>query len=154
MLREMGLNNQPDFKDKNIVVVGGGNVAMDCVRTSVRLGARSVTCAYRRRKEDMTALYEEIEGAIAEGVDIRELTAPAGIRIENGKATGLIVKPQIIGKVRGGRPAPMASDEPEYVIDADYIIVAIGQPFKGDMRSLSWEGLTERCIGFISPLVS
>ncbi len=132
MLREMGLNNQPDFKDKKIVVVGGGNVAMDCVRTSVRLGAKSVVCAYRRRKDDMTALYEEIEGAIAEGVEIKELSAPVGIRVENGRATGLVVKPQIIGKVRGGRPAPLASDEPEYVLDADYIVVAIGQSIESE----------------------
>ena len=140
MLREMGLNNQPDFKDKNIVVVGGGNVAMDCVRTSVRLGAKSVVCAYRRRKDDMTALREEIEGAIAEGVEIQELTAPIGIRVENGRATGLVVKPQIIGKVRGGRPAPIASDEPEYVIDADYIVVAIGQSIES--KPFSEVGMT------------
>lgn len=132
MLREMGLDNQPDFAGKKIVVVGGGNVAMDCVRTSLRLGASSVTCAYRRRKEDMTALYEEIEGAIAEGAEIKELTAPVGIRLENGRATGLVVKPQVIGKVRGGRPAPIASDEPEYVIDADYIVVAIGQSIQSE----------------------
>ena len=80
----------------------------------------------------MTALYEEIEGAIAEGVEIKELTAPVGIRLENGRATGLVVKPQVIGKVRGGRPAPIASDEPEYVIDADYIVVAIGQSIQSE----------------------
>lgn len=146
MLRGMGLSDQPDFKGKKIVVVGGGNVAMDCVRTSVRLGASEVICAYRRRKADMTALEEEIEGAIAEGVEVRELTAPVAVRVENGRATGLVVKPQVIGNVRGGRPAPVPADEPEYTIDADYIVVAIGQaiesePFAAEGMATKWDQL-------------
>ncbi|MBR5981353.1 MAG: FAD-dependent oxidoreductase, partial [Firmicutes bacterium] len=82
MLRAIGDGNYPDFKGKNIVVIGGGNVAMDVVRSSVRLGAKKVTCVYRRRQEDMTALAEEVEGAIAEGVVMETLKAPARIEAD------------------------------------------------------------------------
>ena len=61
LLTEIGEDNYPDFTGKKVVVIGGGNVAMDCARTSVRAGAESVTIAYRRRIEDMTALRSEID---------------------------------------------------------------------------------------------
>ncbi len=66
MLRAIGDDVMPDFTGKRVVVIGGGNVAMDVSR-SVRLGAEKVTCVYRRRIEDMTALPEEVAGAMAEG---------------------------------------------------------------------------------------
>ena len=66
MLRSIGDGNPPDFTGKRVVVVGGGNVAMDCTRSALRLGASKVGIAYRRRQNDMTALPEEVEGAIAE----------------------------------------------------------------------------------------
>ena len=62
------------------VVVGGGNVAMDCTRSALRLGASKVGIAYRRRQNDMTALPEEVEGAIAEGAELYSLKAP--VRVE------------------------------------------------------------------------
>ena len=66
------------------------NVAMDATRTAVRLGAASVKCVYRRRISDMTALPEEIEGAVAEGIELLTLKAPSSIDVdENGKITGL-----------------------------------------------------------------
>ena len=67
MLRSIGNGTLPDFSGRNVVIVGGGNVAMDCTRSARRLGADHVTCVYRRRQIDMTALQEEVEGAIAEG---------------------------------------------------------------------------------------
>ena len=70
MLRAIGDGFLNDFSGDRIVVVGGGNVAMDVARTSLRLEAESVTVVYRRRVEDMTAQAEEIEGAIAEGCEI------------------------------------------------------------------------------------
>ena len=69
MLRNIGDGNPPDFTGKRVIVVGGGNVAMDCTRSALRLGASSVGIAYRRRQNDMTALPEEVEGAIAEGAE-------------------------------------------------------------------------------------
>ena len=112
-----------------VVVIGGGNVAMDVTRSSVRLGAASVTCVYRRRIADMTALPDEVQGAIAEGAEIRELSAPVRIEAnEAGEAAALWVQPQIIGLAdKSGRPRPDAADQPEERIPADIIVVAIGQ---------------------------
>ena len=67
MLRGIGDDAMPNFENKSVIVIGGGNVAMDVARTAKRLGANDVTIVYRRRREDMTALSEEIDGAIAEG---------------------------------------------------------------------------------------
>jgi NADPH-dependent glutamate synthase beta subunit-like oxidoreductase len=127
LLGRMGDNDLPDFKGKNVVVVGGGNVAMDATRTSVRLGAKNVKCVYRRRIEDMTALYEEIEGAMAEGAEVVELEAPVSVETNNGKVSGLVVQPQMISTVKRGRPAPITAKKPEHTIDCDIIVVAIGQ---------------------------
>ncbi len=80
MLREIGDDHMPDFRGKEIVVIGGGNVAMDVCRSAVRLGARKVSCVYRRRREDMTALPEEVEGAVAEGVELVTLAGPRAHR--------------------------------------------------------------------------
>ena len=129
MLRAIGDNNMPNFHGKQIVVIGGGNVAMDVVRSSIRLGADKVTCVYRRRTEDMTALPDEIEGALAEGAELMTLAAPVRIEAdENHVARALWVQPQIIGEVgKDGRPRPNKADLPEQRIPADVIVVAIGQ---------------------------
>ena len=80
MLRHIGDAEMPNFTGMNVAVIGGGNVAMDVTRSAMRLGAKKVTCVYRRRQEDMTAQMEEVEGAIAEGAEVLTLHAP--IRIE------------------------------------------------------------------------
>ena len=128
MLRAIGDGEMPDYSGLDIVVVGGGNVAMDVARSAIRCGAKSVKIAYRRRRADMTALPEEVEGAIAEGCEVLELHAP--LRIEKdaaGKACALWVKPQIVGPVKNGRPAPVDSSAPEVRIPCDRVLVAIGQ---------------------------
>ena len=61
LLKRIGDDDMPDFTGKEVVVVGGGNVAMDCTRSAIRLGAKKVGIAYRRRQKDMTALPEEVE---------------------------------------------------------------------------------------------
>ena len=128
MLRKIGDDEYPDFTDKEVIVVGGGNVAMDCARTAIRCKAKSVGIVYRRRQEDMTALASEVESAMAEGVEMITLKAPVRIqKDDNGNATALIVQPQVIGKVKDGRPAPGNADKPEQRITADVIIVAVGQ---------------------------
>ena len=129
MLRAIGDNNMPNFHGKQVVVIGGGNVAMDGVRSSIRLGADKVTCVYRRRTEDMTALPDEIEGALAEGAELMTLAAPVRIEAdEDHVARALWVQPQIIGEVgKDGRPRPNKADLPEQRIPADVIVVAIGQ---------------------------
>ena len=128
LLREIGYNRYPDFTGKKVAVIGGGNVAMDCARTSVRAGADEVTIIYRRRQEDMTALETEVEAAIAEGVEMLTLQAPVGIEVDgNRHCTAVITQPQMIGPVKGGRPAPMKADKPEGRVDADVVLIAVGQ---------------------------
>ena len=128
VLEAIGDEQYPDFTGKNVVVIGGGNVAMDCARTAVRAGAASVTVAYRRRLEDMTALPSEVEAAMMEGVEMRCLQAPARIEANGeGQVTALICQPQRIGAVRGGRPAPVPADKSEVRLAADLVIIAVGQ---------------------------
>ena len=129
MLGSIGEEVMPDFKDKTVVVIGGGNVAMDCTRSAIRLGAKKVTIAYRRRKSDMTALPEEIEGAVAEGAELYELKAPHKIEAdENGNVIALWAEPQIIGPIDAwGRARPIRAELPLDRIPCDIIVVAIGQ---------------------------
>lgn len=128
MLRAIGDGDMPDYTGKKVIVIGGGNVAMDVARSSIRLGASKVSIVYRRRKADMTALEEEVEGAEAEGCDVLELMSPVRIKQdEEGNAIGLIVKPQMISRVSHGRPSPKAAAKDEVLLESDLIVVAIGQ---------------------------
>ena len=129
MLRSIGNNEKPDFRGKTVAVIGGGNVAMDAARSSVRLGAEKVAIVYRRRQEDMTALPEEVQGAANEGCEILSLQAPSRIEASpEGDVTALWVKPQIIGKMdASGRPRPVNADVEEKRIPCDIIVLAIGQ---------------------------
>ena len=135
LLTKIGDDEYPDFTGKNVVVVGGGNVAMDCARTSVRAGAARVTVAYRRRLEDMTALRAEIDSAMQEGVEMMTLQAPDHIEVENGQAVALYTQPQFIGPVKRGRPAPQKADKPLVRVPADVVLIAVGQ----DIESAPFE---------------
>ena len=135
LLTKIGDGDYPDFTGKNVVVVGGGNVAMDCARTSVRAGAASVTVAYRRRLEDMTALRAEIDSAMQEGVEMMTLQAPDHIEVEDGRAVALHTQPQFIGPVKRGRPAPQKADKPLARVPADVVLIAVGQ----DIESAPFE---------------
>ena len=128
LLRRIGDDDFPDFTGKKVVVVGGGNVAMDCARSSLRLNAERVTLAYRRRKADMTALAEEVEATEVEGCHILELAAPLKVEVgEDGKAKALWVQQQMISNVKSGRPAPKDASVKPLRLEADVIVVAIGQ---------------------------
>lgn len=135
LLTKIGDDEYPDFTGKNVAVIGGGNVAMDCARTSVRAGAASVTVAYRRRLEDMTALRAEIDSAMQEGVEMMTLQAPDHIEVENGQAVALYTQPQFIGPVKRGRPAPQKADKPLVRVPADVVLIAVGQ----DIESAPFE---------------
>lgn len=157
MLRGIGDGEMPDFKDKDIIVIGGGNVAMDVARSSIRLGAKKVRIVYRRRKGDMTAMKEEVEGAIEEGCEMIELCAPLRVeKSKDGSVAALWVKPQIIGEYAWGRPKPVDSKEPEQRLECDMVLVAIGQgieskefekfgiPIKrGVIDALNWSGIKD-----------
>ena len=129
LLGSIGSDNPPDFTGKRVVVIGGGNVAMDCVRSSLRLGASEAKIVYRRRKEDMTALPEEVDGALEEGCGLLQLHAPLRIEAdENGNACALWAQPQIIGKIDAwGRAKVSAAAKEPVRIAADVVVVAIGQ---------------------------
>lgn len=129
MLRGIGDGNLPDFAGQRVAVIGGGNVAMDCARSARRLGAQHVTIVYRRRRNDMTAMPEEVEGAVEEGCELITLQAPVKIENDNGeKVLALWTQPQIISTVdSSGRPRPAKADEPEQRIECDIVVVAIGQ---------------------------
>ena len=160
LLREIGDDEMPDFTGKEIVVIGGGNVAMDVARSAVRLGAKRVRIAYRRRRVDMTAMEEEIEGAIEEGCELLDLHAPLRIEVDDqGRASALWVQPQIIGPMKHGRPVPMVSTKAPVRLGCDIVIVAIGQgieskefekqgiPVKrGVIEAMSWSGVKTKDI--------
>lgn len=128
ILRAVEMKQSMDLTGKEVVVIGGGNVSMDAVRTAKRLGAKKVSIVYRRRIADMTALYDEIEGAIAEGIEMQTLKAPASIEVdENNHVKGIYVTPQMVSAIRDGRASIKASGEADVFIPCDILIIAIGQ---------------------------
>ena len=128
LLRNIGDDEYPDIKGKKVIVVGGGNVAMDVARTSIRLGAERVSIVYRRRKNDMTAMEAEVEAAVSEGCELYELYAPLKIeKDEGGNVSDLWVQPQIIGKIRGDRPVANKALREPLRISCDLLVMAVGQ---------------------------
>lgn len=127
-LRSVGKNEHPDLTGKEVAVIGGGNVSMDAVRTARRLGAKKVSIVYRRRVADMTALPAEIEGAVAEGIEVQTLMAPSSIEVdEKNHIKGVYVTPQMISAIRDGRASVKPTGAEDIYIPCDYLIVAIGQ---------------------------
>lgn len=127
-LRNVGKNEIMDLTGKKVAVIGGGNVSMDAVRTAKRLGAEKVSIVYRRRVADMTALPGEIEGAIAEGIELQTLKAPSLLDIdENHHIRGIYVTPQMISAIKDGRASVKPTGEEDIYIPCDVLIVAIGQ---------------------------
>ncbi|MDF1569733.1 MAG: NADH-ubiquinone oxidoreductase-F iron-sulfur binding region domain-containing protein, partial [Spirochaetaceae bacterium] len=115
---------------KNVVIIGGGNAAVDAARTALRLGAESVTVVYRRSREEMPAYAEEVDEALQEGVVLRSLLQPIEISTSSdGRAASLVCLPMHLGEFdRSGRRAPTADDRDKPIeLPADQIILAIGQ---------------------------
>ena len=132
LLRAIGDGHNPDFAGKRVAVIGGGNVAMDCARSAVRLGADHVSIIYRRRMEDMTCQAEEIEGAIAEGCELMELYAPVSIATKDDKVVGVEVQRQMTGQIDRGRPKPVKANTDPQVLPFDVVLVAIGQDIESE----------------------
>ncbi len=127
-LRNVGSSQIMDLTGKEVAVIGGGNVSMDAVRTAKRLGAKKVSIVYRRRVADMTALPGEIEGAVAEGVELQTLKAPASLDIDGqNRIKGIYVTPQMVSSIKGGRAGIRPTGEPDVYIPCDVLVVAIGQ---------------------------
>ena len=114
----------------NVVIIGGGNTAMDAARTAYRLVGKTgtVTIVYRRTIKQMPADLGEIKAVLEEGVQIMELTSPLKINSKNGNVTSLSCQKMVLGKKDdSGRATPIVVQNSEFEIDADTIIPAIGQ---------------------------
>jgi len=108
-------------------VVGGGNVAIDAARMSLRLGARKVTMFYRRTRAEMPAADEEIEAALAEGVEILYLVAPAKVEMGGSTVNYYCTRMRLGEPDASGRPRPVPIENSEFFTEVDTLFVAIGQ---------------------------
>nr|WP_320119939.1 NADPH-dependent glutamate synthase [uncultured Marinifilum sp.] len=121
-------SDTPVLRGKNVVVVGGGNTAMDSVRTAKRLGAEKAMIVYRRSEEEMPARLEEVHHAKQEGIEFLTLTNPIEyIADENGRVKQVKVQKMELGEPdASGRRRPIPMEGSEYVIDATVVVVAVG----------------------------
>jgi glutamate synthase (NADPH/NADH) small chain len=124
-----------DMANQKVVVLGGGDTAMDCVRTSIRQGAEKVICAYRRDEENMPGSRREVKNAKEEGVEFTFNVQPTGIVLnDNGHVAGVqMVKTQMGEPDEKGRSRAEVVPDSEHVIEADQVIMAFGfKPHKMD----------------------
>ncbi len=133
-------------KDKHVVVIGGGDTAMDCVRTAIRQQAKEVTCLYRRNKENMPGSAREVLNAEQEGIKFNWLSVPSKIITDSSTATSMTYKVATLGEVdESGRRKPIDTGV-EKQIKSDLIIQALGfEPedlnhnFKTNIELTSWK---------------
>ncbi len=126
-LRDLNLGNLEGLSG-HVVVIGGGNVAIDAARSALRAGAGSVEICYRRSRKEMPANEEEIEEALAEGITIRYLVSPVEIVGERGILTGVrMIRMRLSDPDESGRRRPIPVKGSEFLIRADRVIPAIGQ---------------------------
>ncbi len=140
-----------NFKDQNVVVIGGGDTAMDCVRTAKREGAKSVTCLYRRDSHNMPGSQKEYKNAKEEGVDFTWYAAPKKVLInENGEVVGIeMIKTALGQKDESGRARMEEVKNSEFKVNADVIIMSLGfDPVNpsylaaNGVETNSWGGIT------------
>ncbi|MCK4274723.1 MAG: FAD-dependent oxidoreductase, partial [Dehalococcoidales bacterium] len=145
-LYKVNMGEEVPVQDK-VVVVGGGNVAIDCARTCVRLGFKDVNIVYRRSRNEMPAIAEEIAEAEHEGVKLTLLSGPNKVVAKDSKVTGFeCVKMKLGEPDESGRRRPVPIKSSEFVIDTGLIIAAVGESpdldfMTGDMASAIADGL-------------
>ena len=123
---DTGKSEYIDFKDKKVVVLGGGDTAMDCNRTAIRQGAKSVTCLYRRDEKNMPGSRREVKNAKEEGVIFNFNIQPIDI-LGNKKVEGIKTVQTMLGDAdHNGRRIPIPVPDSEKIYDADVVIVAFG----------------------------
>lgn len=126
-MERVNLHQRP-FIGKRVAVIGGGFTAMDCSRSSLRMGAEKVYVVYRRSRNEMQVYEEEAREAEIEGVDFRFLVSPVGFEIENGKVVGMKCVRNRLGEPdASGRRSPVPIPGSEFILDVDTIIAATGQ---------------------------
>lgn len=119
-------NNHPDYKNKKVAIIGGGNVAMDCARTVKKLGAEEVSVIYRRSEEQMPAETKEIEEAKEEGVKFIFQNNLVKILGNNKVEQIELIKTELVQKEGETRKSPVNIPDSNYIIDMDYVIMALG----------------------------
>jgi NADH-quinone oxidoreductase subunit F len=149
-LKDVALGKAPDLTGKRVVVVGGGNVAIDAARTAFRVGAAEVNVVYRRARADMPAYAEEIRAAEEEGCIIHYLTNPIEAVVDDGHIVAIQCQNQTLGDFdRSGRRRPVPVKGNEFAIDCDLLVPAIGQ--ETDLSWLNGDGIaTNRDTTFIT----
>ncbi|MCX6175706.1 MAG: molybdopterin-dependent oxidoreductase [Ignavibacteriales bacterium] len=126
-LREVENGNVPKLNG-TVVIVGGGNTAIDAARTALRCGAEKVKIVYRRSIKEMPAHHEEIKAAQKEGIEILFLTNPKAIVAENKKLKGIeCLRQKLEAAKPGERPQPVPIEGSEFIVECDFLIGAIGQ---------------------------
>jgi NADH-quinone oxidoreductase subunit F len=129
-LRDYNLTGKAKVGEK-VVVVGGGNAAVDAARTALRLGAGSVTVVYRRTRAEMPAYAEEVEEAEKEGVKFEFLAAPLELEVKKGKLASVRCRRMELGEFdRSGRRRPVSKGGGDFDLPADTLIAAVGQTLK------------------------
>ncbi len=142
-------NKKPSFKGKKVVVVGGGNTAMDCCRTAIRLGSTDVKVVYRRTEKEMPANPIEIHESKLEGVEYLFLHNPIEVKQdESGELKSItLIKMELGEPDASGRRRPIPIPGTEYDLEVDYVLAAIGQQtdvhFINDVNSVSKRGKLE-----------
>ena len=126
-LHNVNMGKKVEPKDK-VIIIGGGNVAIDCARTCLRLGFKDVTIVYRRSRAEMPGRNEEIEEAEKEGAKITFLAVPVKILTEGGRVIGAkCIRMELGEPDASGRKRPIPIPDSEFMIETDMIISAIGE---------------------------
>jgi len=127
-LRNINLGQPMQLAGKKVAVIGGGNVAADAARSALRLGAKEVAVYYRRTRDEMPAMPEEIEEMEHEGIAINYLVSPVEIIGSQGQVKGLKLNRMALGDFdRSGRRRPVPIEGSEFEVEVDVVIAAIGQ---------------------------
>lgn len=129
-------NLHPNYQGKIVAVVGGGNVAMDCARTVKRLGAQTVKVIYRRAREQMPAEDKEVEEAEQEGIEFLFQNNIKSIIGEDGVKQIELIKTQLVQKENEDRLVPVNIEGSNYILDVDYVIMALGSQVEPYVKEL------------------
>ena len=132
-------NLHPDYKDKKVVVVGGGNVAMDCARAINKRGAKEVKVVYRRAREQMPAEDKEVEDAINEGIEFLFQNNVVKIIGEKKVEKVELIKTDLVQKEGETRLVPVNIENSNYIEDVDYVVMALGSKPEGFVSNLGLE---------------
>ena len=131
--------NHPDYTNKKVAIIGGGNVAMDCARTIKRLGAQEVKVIYRRAEEQMPAEMKEIEEAKHEGIEFLFQNNIVKILGKDKVEQVELIKTELVQKEGETRKVPVNISNSNYVIDIDYIVMALGSEPDGFVKDLGFQ---------------